>query len=313
MNDKPVVVTGAAGFVGRHLVARLRALGARVTCLMAPLDAPPEEWRHEAGGILPSISLADVTDPIEVTRALDEARPLRIFHLAAKTARTSDLGELPRYMRVNAEGTACVLAACTALNLPLEGIVTMGSGEEYGPDATPPMDEAVAPDPRTPYGISKAAASLLCRAAWRSVGLPVVVLRAFLLYGPRQSTHFFVPQLLAASLSRKPMDMTGGKQARDFLHVADAVDAIILASGCHALRGEVANLCTGEEHTLQEIVRIWENLVGMKDLVRLGALPYRRSEIFHYVGNPRKLREATGWKPRIAIQDGLAELAAAVH
>jgi len=249
-----------------------------------------------------------------VSHALSEAAPHRIFHLAALTAPADDLAALPRYLHVNTEGTACVLAACASLRLKrLESVMVMGTAEEYGPDAAVPFREEAPARPRTPYGISKAAATAVCQAAWATERIPVTVLRGFLLYGPGQSSRFFVAQLVEAAATGRAIDMTAGEQTRDFLHVSDAVDGLLQASGCRALRGEVANLCSGVERSLREVVALWEDLAGMPDLVRRGALPYRRGEIFRYVGDPSKLRKATAWEPTVSMEEGLRQLLPSVQ
>jgi nucleoside-diphosphate-sugar epimerase len=301
-----VAVTGAAGFLGRRLVERLRELGARVTCLVAALDRAPIEWSQEPR---PDVVLADVTRAMSVMQALIEAQPSRVFHLAARTAASDDLSDLPRYLEVNTVGTACVIAACRKIT-SFECLVAMGTGEEYGPSESVPFTEEHACRPRTPYGISKAAATLTCMGAYAREQFPVTVLRGFLLYGRQQSPRFFLAQLQEAARSGKPLDMTGGEQTRDFLHVDDAVQGILLASLASQLRGQIANLCSGQEHRLIDVAHRFASLAGASNLVVPGALPYRPGEIMRYVGDARKLREATGWEPRIAFDEGLAELAA---
>jgi len=278
-----VAVTGAAGFVGRRLVARLQALGARVSAIGR--DAPP---------------LHDVP---ALRAALRDVRC--VFHLAALTSPTRDPADLPGLLHVNAEGTACVLAACPE---GLRGFITLGSAEEFGPEAAVPIADDAPARPQSPYGISKLAATEVTLAAARARGVPATVLRAFLLYGPGQSLRFLIPQLVEAVRTGVPVDMTPGEQTRDLLHVDDAVEALIAAIGTPALAGTTANLCSGRETSLQEIVSIFEKRSPMPTLARLGALPYRSNEIFRYVGSCERLRGATGWQPKIALEEGIATL-----
>jgi nucleoside-diphosphate-sugar epimerase len=311
-HEKHVFVTGAAGFVGQHLVARLRELGAHSTCMLSPHDVPPPSWAETRAGEPPSVVVGDITNPMSLVQLLEAHRPRRIFHLAALTGSTRDMADLPRYLRVNTEGTASLMAACARLGAgALDSIVTMGSCEEYGPDAPAPFVELLPLRPRHPYAISKAAATLVCQAAWRSHELPVCVLRPTLLYGPGQPSRVFLAHLVAATSQGAAFDMTAGEQTKDYVHVDDAVEAILLAALAPALRGEVANLSAETEMTLQEVVHLWEKVSGVSGIARLGALPYRAHEAPRYVASSARLRAATGWAPRIPFEEGLRRLSAA--
>ena len=253
----------------------------------------------------------DITDGEHLQATLRECPPRRIFHLAALTAHSERLADLPRFLHVNAGGVARLLDACDGLNDAPEGIVVMGSGEEYGPHDVAPLHEGLSLRPLTPYGISKAAATHACRSAWILGGVRVVVLRPFLLYGSGQSPRFFLGQLVQAILQRRKMEMTSGRQTRDFLHVDDAVEGMLLASGAASLHGEAANLCSGTEMPLKDLCRLLQEVAGVEEeIVVLGAIPHRRGEIFRYVGSNEKLRAATGWEPRIPIEEGLRRLLA---
>lgn len=298
--DASVLVTGAAGFLGRRLCARLLSLGAHVTAVVRTAES-------SSGMVeVQRITVADVVDTERIREVFAETKPSHVFHLAALTAPSRDLTTLPRYIRANTEGTAAVLAAASEAR-PRK-IVVLGTAEEFGPDPPVPTPDDAASHPATPYGISKALATQLCLALARSEALPVTVLRPFLLYGPHQPARFFIRQLLDATLENRTLDMTKGEQGRDFLHVDDAVEGIIAASNANALDGQVANLCTGEEHSLEEVTRVWGRITGRTDVGRLGALPYRLHEVFHFVGESRRMGEATGWTPRISLEAGLQAL-----
>lgn len=297
--DVSVLITGASGFVGRHLCARLQSFGAHVTAVVR---------RAEAAGELdvPRISIADVTDGERMRELFVETRPSHVYHLAALTGPSSGLEALDRYVHTNTVGTAAMIAAASAVRP--HKMVVLGTSEEYGVDAPTPIREDCLARPRTPYGISKWLSTELCLAAARNGDLPVTVVRPFMLYGSGMNPRFFISQLVDASVKHMPFDMTAGAQGRDFVYLDDAVDGIVAASTCAALNGHVVNLCSGQERTLQEVCAMWEKVSGVKDVARLGVLPYRSHENFHLVGDGTKLRQATGWSPRIPLQEGLAAL-----
>lgn len=294
-----VLVTGANGFVGRRLCARLAAMGAHVTALVRRAEA-------SSGLEVPRISVGDVTDGERMRELFIETRPERVYHLAARIAPATGLDKLARFVHDNTEGTASILAAAV-LTRP-EKVIVLGSAEEYGKDPPVPIREDIVARPCTPYGLSKLLATSLCQAAWRIERIPVTVLRPFLLYGCGMSPRFFIAQLVEATRAGRCLDATEGLQTRDFLHVDDAVEGIVAASTCAALDGAIVNLCSGTECSLQEVCTLWERLTGRDNMIRFGALPYRRDEIFRLVGDPSILQDATGWSPRISLEEGLRSL-----
>ncbi|MCG3149442.1 MAG: GDP-6-deoxy-D-mannose reductase [Verrucomicrobiae bacterium] len=258
-------VTGATGFLGRHLCAALRARGVTV-----------HEYRRDQG---------DIAAATAMCTAIGSARPDCVFHLAADTRRDV---QLPEMFQTNVVGTQNVLQA--AGDCP---VVVVGSFEEYG-DCPTPFREDMAPQPRSPYGISKAIATALATARGATViRLPVV-------YGPGQPPESFIGGLCAARRAGKRLAMSPGEQTRDFLFVSDAVTALLLAgekfTGC---RGEIFNACTGQPVSLREVA------IQLGDIADFGALPYRENEQMRYVGDPGKIQRALGWRAKVSLSDGL--------
>ncbi|NDD29129.1 MAG: NAD(P)-dependent oxidoreductase [Proteobacteria bacterium] len=295
--ETPVLVTGAAGFLGRRLCAALRARGARVTGLTRSQEGAVkgEAW-----------AVADVSDVHAVRRVFDGCRPAFVFHLAAHLDPSPDMSTLPEHVRVNTLGTASVIAAALASGSPR--LVVTGTAAECGPTPPTPIIDETPSCPITPYGMSKALATRLCLDAFSASRLPVTVARLFMVYGPGQSTRFFVPQLVEAARQGRVLDMTLGRQTRDFIHVDDAVDGLLAIAGADALAGRVVNLCSGVEQSLEEVCRTFERITGRTGLARMGALPYREGEIMRCFGQPRAVREHTGWAPGVSLDRGLTDL-----
>ena len=261
-------VTGATGFLGRHLCALLRTRGIRV-----------HEHRR---------ALGDLRDAAATRQAVQSAQPDWIFHLAADTRHTAPLTEL---LQTTVVGTLNVLNAAEG-----RPVIAVGSYEEYG-DCPAPFREDMAPRPRTAYGVSKAAATLLVTAA------PAAVIRLPVVYGPGQSTATFIGGACAALRTGQRFAMTPGEQTRDFLFVADAVEALVIAAEKFAVsRGEVFNAGTGVPLTLQAAVR----KMG-KDFFDLGAKPYRSNEQMRYDGDCEKISRVLGWQAQTSFAQGIRQ------
>jgi UDP-glucose 4-epimerase len=261
-------VTGTPGFLSRYLCAALRSR-----------DVTVHEHRLESG---------DIRDAEAIRRAVESAAPDWIFHLAADIRQTTPLAEL---LQTNVVGTMNVIRA--AQGTP---VIVPGSFEEYG-DCPVPFREDMPPRPRSPYGISKAIASLLVAASGG------VVIRFPVVYGPGQSKDMFIGGACRAIRERTRLAMTPGEQTRDFLYVADAAETLCRAAErFEACRGEILNACTGIELSLRDAVKI----IG-GDFADLGAKPYRPNEQMHYVGDNTKIQRLLGWKPQTSFADGIRQ------
>lgn len=297
----PVLVTGAGGFIGHHLVRRLAELGAEVHALIRP-------GRDVTGLPLRTVVEADISDADAVHRVVSEARPRVVFHLAASLDRSRSLRAVKELDATNITGTLNVLRA--AASSGVEVVVNTGSCEEYGRRPAP-FTETQVPDPLTPYAASKATATLWCRTLHRALGLNAVTARLFAVYGPGLTEEFFLKQLMQAVKTGRPLPMTDGAQTRDFTWVGDTVEALVHLGRHPELGGEVLNVCTGHETSLLEAVRTLEDLLGRPVPVQIGAIPHRESELFRVWGSAGTLLGTTGYRPRTPLREGLEKMARA--
>lgn len=294
LQGAPVLVTGAAGFIGRHTVAALRESGADVFAL----DRRPSEV------VAPERALvADVRDAAAVDAAFAQAAPAFVVHLAGRKDRSSRIEDFPALLEANAVGTANILAA--AAKLPeLRSFVTVGTAEEYGSQPCP-FRESMCEQPASAYSLSKAAASQAVRTACRLQGLPAVELRPTLAYGPGQPPEMFLPALIAALAEGRRFPMTRGEQTRDFVFVADLVAAILAALAMPAAAGRVVNVGSGMPVMLAELALEVERMMGVSGLVGIGDLPYRTGEVMDYWVDPSLALELLGWTALVDLDEGL--------
>jgi GDP-4-dehydro-6-deoxy-D-mannose reductase len=289
------LVTGAAGFVGHHLVAHLRAHGDDVT----PLD------RHGEHAV-------DVTDADATRRALASVRPDVVYHLAA-VSHVGDSWDAPaRVFRVNAEGTVNVLHACAAAGVAR--VVVVGSADVYGAVASRdlPLTEDAPLRPVTPYGASKAAADLAALQAFLGDELETVRVRAFNHTGPGQGSGFLVPALAARIAEAEhagDTEIAIGSVApvRDVSDVRDVVRAYRLLAD-RGEPGEAYNVCSGAGVSVGEIADRLLRLAGGGLHVREDPALVRPVDVPRLIGDPAKLRTATGWEPELTLDRTLADV-----
>ncbi len=314
-SDRPAdgggaLVTGALGFVGLHLARGLLQEGRRVTGFGLATDAapPPGAFHYLAGSM---------TDAGAVREALDLARPGVVYHLAAQSSAAASFGDPAGTLAANVLGTLNLLEAVRALPAAERPVVVaVGSAEEYGPQpGDAPLDEDAPLCPVSPYAVSKAAQTLLCRQYHRAHGVPVVVARPFSHTGPGQSPRFAFPsfarQVAAAEAGRGPAEILTGdlSPVRDVLHVLDVVRAYRLLAA-RGTPGEVYNICSGTALTMAEGLRILVDAATVPVTVRRDPARDRPADTPRLVGNNRKLREGTGWGPERDAASALLELLA---
>jgi GDP-4-dehydro-6-deoxy-D-mannose reductase len=299
-----VLVTGAGGFVGGHLIAALRSRGHDVV----PADRAPHAADHDT---LP----LDVTDPLAVRGVVELARPDAVAHLAAQAFVPASLEDPEATFDVNARGTLHVLDAVRALagqGGPAPRVLVVSSGDVYGaqPHEALPLRETTAPRPRNPYAASKIAAEALALAYARSFGVDAVVTRAFNHVGPGQDERFavvaFAMQIARVAAGGAPRVLVGNLDAsRDFLDVRDVCGAYALLLEGGGAAGEIYNVCSGTATTMREVLRRLIELARVPVEVREDTARLRPADVPVSAGDPSKLREATGWAPRITLAAAL--------
>jgi GDP-4-dehydro-6-deoxy-D-mannose reductase len=295
-----VLVTGARGFVGRHLTAALRARGHDVV--------EADRGAHE------DALQVDVTDSLEVRGAFELARPDAVAHLAAQASVPASLADPAGTLAVNVRGTLHVLEAARALadDGVRARVLVVSTGDVYGvqPRERYPLRESAPPLPRNPYAASKAAAEALAQAYARSFGVDAVITRAFNHIGPGQDDRFavaaFAAQIARVAAGEDRVVSVGNLEAsRDFLDVRDVCDAYALLLEGGGESGEIYNVCSGTATTMREMLRRLIEIAHAAVEVREDPERMRPADVPISVGDASKLREATGWAPRIPLAAAL--------
>lgn len=300
---KTALVTGASGFLGRALVAHLRASGWRVAAAgRAGSALPPAEH---------ALHLA-APDAATIAGALGGGRIDLVFHCAAYGVNPADRDPAAMFAANVAAPAAWVEAAAV---LGARAFVQVGSCSEYGTAAERrPIREDARLDARDPYGASKAAGGLWARARAAALALPFLWVRPFGVFGPGEAPHRLLPHLHARLRAGRPAALTPGAQMRDFLHVEDAA-AGLAAAGDAALAGLAGgcNLCSGRAVSVRDFAEAAARALGADPgLLDFAAREYRPGEPMWMVGDPARLAAATGFRPALSLEDGLARAVAAL-
>jgi GDP-4-dehydro-6-deoxy-D-mannose reductase len=295
-----VLVTGSAGFVGRHLTAALRQRGHDVF-----------ETDHVATGDALAV---DVTDPLAVNGAFELARPDAVAHLAAQAFVPASIEDPVTTFRINAGGTQNVLDAARrpATSGARPRVLVVSSAEVYGaqPADAYPLRETTAPRPANPYAASKVAAEALAVSYARSFNIDAVVTRAFNHIGTGQDERFAVPafalQLARIVAGAEPVVRVGNLEAaRDILDVRDVCDAYVRILEGAGQAGEIYNVCSGTATPMREILRRLIEIARVPVEVREDTERMRPVDVPVSVGDAAKLRDAAGWAPRISLAAAL--------
>lgn len=279
-----IFVTGHTGFIGRHLSARLEALGTEVV-----------GFSGSTGGNL-------LTDDLPLAGAG------HVFHLAALTFVPDGWADPARILHVNTHGTVRVLDQCRRAGVPLTFLSTF----VYGAGAPVPVSESFPPVPNNPYAYSKLAAEEACRFFARTFGMDVTILRLFNAYGPGQSDNFLVPTIArqAADPDVAEIVVADLDPRRDFIHVDDVVNAMICAVGLPG--GGTFNVASGTSHSVGDVIEACLRAAGTTKPFR-GRGERRANEVMDVVADISAFTAATGWQPQTGFDAGMKSVVEALR
>ncbi len=299
-----VLVTGAGGFIGSHLTARLVEAGARVRALVE--YNPDNSWGwldcSEFKNDL-EVSLGDVRDRDSILKAVGGVDI--VFHLAALIAIPYSYQAPLSYVRTNVEGTLNVLQA--AQDAGVTRFVHTSTSEVYGTAQHIPIDEDHRLQGQSPYAASKIGADKIAEAFHRSFGLSVVTIRPFNTYGPRQSARAVIPTIITQALTESQVRLGNTTPTRDFTYVTDTVEAFVKLAGCREAIGRVVNVGTGKEVSISEVAQRILRLMGKSVPVALDENRVRpeAGEVDRLCADNTKARELAGWSPAYSLEEGL--------
>jgi dTDP-glucose 4,6-dehydratase len=305
---KRVLVTGGAGFISsnfiRHLLANTpyEVVSLDALTYAGNIENLADVMSHERlsfvhGDICDADLVRDVVANVDV-----------IVNAAAEShvEKSIEKGG-SEFVKTNVEGTQILLDAVR--ETPVERFILISSSEVYGTAEYAPMDERHPLDPRSPYAATKCGADRLAFAYWITYELPIVIVRPFNNYGPRQHPEKVIPRFVTQALADEPLTIHGdGHASRDWLYVDDDAEAIeaIIAAPLDRVAGEVLNVATGVDIPVSRIAELVLDALGKPASLK-AHVPERPGQVDRHIGSTDKIARLTGWRARTSFEEGLAK------
>ncbi|MCB9426837.1 MAG: SDR family NAD(P)-dependent oxidoreductase [Flavobacteriales bacterium] len=307
--SKKVLVTGADGFIGSHLVEELLGQGYRVKafCMYNSfntwgwLDSFSKEKLNKI-----EVFMGDVRDPNGVRTAMKGCDV--VYHLAALIAIPYSYHSPDSYVDTNVKGTLNIIQAARDLNV--ERVLVTSTSEIYGTAQYVPIDEIHPKQPQSPYSASKIGADCMADSFYRSFDMPITIVRPFNTYGPRQSARAIIPTIITQLLNGveeiKLGDLT---PTRDLLFVKDTAKGFVAIANSESLIGHECNIATNSEISMQKMADTLIELINPKARIIQDQKRLRpeKSEVFRLFGDNSKIIEHTNWNVSYTLEEGLQE------
>lgn len=309
MTMKKVLITGADGFIGSHLVEHLLEKGYGVKAFVyynsfnswGWLDTFPDYLLDEI-----EIFPGDIRDPNGVRKAIEGVDS--VFHLAALIGIPFSYHSPDNYVDTNIKGTLNVLQAARDANL--ERILVTSTSEVYGTAQRIPIDEEHPRQGQSPYSATKIGADFIAESFYRSFELPISIVRPFNTYGPRQSNRAVIPTIITQLLNEhEEIKLGATSPTRDFVFVKDTVAGFLNIAESRQTIGEELNISTGEEisigdlaTTLKRLTNSYSRIISDEERLRP-----EKSEVQRLLGDNSKIQKLTAWRPSYSLEEGLNE------
>jgi dTDP-glucose 4,6-dehydratase len=306
LKNKKVLVTGAGGFIGSHLVEALYRQGASVKAFVRYNSrGDPGLLRLIEKDILSQVEIeaGDLQDEDAVRQAVRGCQ--FVFHLGALISIPYSYHHPVEVAKTNLLGTLNILSACREFGV--EKLVHTSSSEVYGTARIIPINEEHPLHGQSPYSASKIGADKLAESYYCAFGLPVATIRPFNTFGPRQSARGVIPTIITQALVKDTILLGNTYASRDFTYIDDTVEGFLLAAVSETVAGQTINLGTGAEISIGDLAQKVVELVGRKVTVKLDEERLRpeKSEVQRLISDNSLARNLLGWSPQVSFEDGL--------
>ncbi len=287
-----VLITGGNGYIGIKLAEYLRNNYTVIT--IDRIETDNEKQQHYC---------VDLLNKNELEKIIDKTEPDMIIHLAGIKKRLVDYNVFLESININFIGALNLFDIMQHYN-KTKKIIVLGSAEEYGrTDCI--ITEETPTKPINAYSFSKQCLFNLCNYYLREYNLPILYLRPSVVYGPDQDETMFIPQMINTLIKNEEFKMTKGEQWRDFLYIDDLIDIISILIEKELSEHWVYNICSNKQYQIKEIAINIAEILDKRNLLNIGALPYRNGEVMNYNLSGNRILKDFAWKPKIDLSDGL--------
>ena len=295
-----ILITGATGFVGSHLLPPLVDAKHEVFSLERYVTGRyvlgAERWVKAV--------FCDLRDHMTVRRVVREVQPEAVIHLASISPVAYSYDHPHEVIETNLTGTVNLAEACLREVPHFRHFLFASTSETYGNGPVPRTEEGPQ-NPNSPYSLSKLAAEKYLLYLRDACGFPCTVLRPFNTYGRKENTHFVVERIIVQMLGGEVVKLGDPEPVRDLLHIDDHVRAYLICLGNEKALGEVFNFCSGRGVSVRELVDLLRKMTGFRGEVVWDTIPARLLDIQVLIGDAGKAARVLDWQPRISLEEGL--------
>lgn len=298
LNNQRVLITGANGFIGSHVVQRMVQEKALVSVIVRESS---DLWRIEELKKDIDIHLVDLRDSLSIDQYMKQIKPDFIFHVGAYGV-DSRQKDYYTAASTNIMGTMNLLNSLK--DIGCKKFINVGTCMEYG-DKQEIIQENSYLEPDSIYGSTKASATIIAHQIAAENNINIVTLRPFGIFGEKEGSHKFFPYIILSILEDKEVNLTPCEQYRDYCYIENIMDGFVLAAENEAVKNEIFNIGSGEIFKLKHFVDIIYKEVGQKKEPNYGALAYRKNEVWRQQPDTTKIKSLLNWEPKVSLDEGI--------
>lgn len=297
-NGKRVLVTGANGFLGSHIVERMVKQNADLSIIVRESS---DLWRIEEFIKYINIFNGDLRDRSRLVESIKKIEPEIIFHMAAYgvDSRQNDIFDA---VNTNLVGTVNILSAIGKIGC--EKFINTGTSMQYG-NKEGMIDENMSYSPNNIYGSTKAAATIMAHQLAGDMDINIATIIPFGVFGEKEGGHKFFPHVILSILKNKEVPLTSCDQYRDYCYVENIIDGFLMAAEAQHVKNDIYNIGNGMNKQLKHYVNLIEKEIGVDAKINYGTLEHRKNDLWNPLPNVDKIINTLGWQPKIPIEEGI--------
>jgi nucleoside-diphosphate-sugar epimerase len=295
VNNNKLLVVGGTGFIGQHILKKSLDLGFKTTSIS--LNNPIEKKKLEGVTYL----TADITNKKNLFSHLDGLIFDYIINSSGYINHTNYSTDGDKVFDVHFNGVKNLVDCLNKKKI--KKFIQIGSSDEYGSNLAP-QNEKQKESPISMYSCAKVATTYFLQTLYKTENFPVVILRPFLVYGPKQREDRFIPQIINGCINKDSFPVSEGMQLRDFLFIDDFIDAVFITLKNNNIAGEIINIATGIPVSIKKVINIVASIIKSGQ-PQFGGIKYRKSENMELYADINKAKNLLNWKPRIDLETGI--------